>query len=133
MRRIKDSMRLVNPNMNFNSLFELEKQVKLLKQAILLPKPITSPYLFKNSQPCSSILFYGPSGTGKTCVAEAVAAEISLITIFSVSGSNLISKYQGETKQFLDTLFKYARSKKSSLIFFDENDSFGLSRTNKDQ
>lgn len=68
-----------------------------------------------------SILFSGPSGTGKTVTAEAMATELGK-SFLEVNYAHLESKYVGEMNKNLVALFELAR-KSDALIFFDEADS----------
>ena len=66
-------------------------------------------------------LFSGPSGTGKTLTAEAIAHELGR-TLSPVRLDRLVSKYVGDTEKHLAEVFKAARDN-SAVLFFDEADS----------
>ena len=66
-------------------------------------------------------LFTGPSGTGKTFAAEAIANEIDY-PLYRVDLGLLVSKYIGETEKNLNALFD-AAADKACLLLFDEADS----------
>jgi transitional endoplasmic reticulum ATPase len=68
------------------------------------------------------ILLHGPSGTGKTLLAKAVATE-SEANFISVRGPELLSKWVGESERGIREIFRRARQASPCVIFFDEIDS----------
>ncbi len=73
-------------------------------------------------------LLYGPPGTGKTMLAKAVAGEAG-VPVLTIAGSDFISSYVGQGAEKVKDLFEKARKLSPSIIFIDEIDSIGASRT----
>jgi transitional endoplasmic reticulum ATPase len=67
------------------------------------------------------ILLYGVPGTGKTMLAEGLAAE-SRAAVVTVSGAEIYSKFLGETETRLRQLFGTAEQQAPSIILLDEVD-----------
>jgi len=87
------------PNVSWDDVAGLEGAKEALKEAVLLP--IKFPHLFHGKrQPWKGILLYGPPGTGKSYLAKAVATEANS-TFFSVSSSDLVSKWMGESERYV--------------------------------
>ncbi|MES2041806.1 MAG: ATP-binding protein [Pseudomonadota bacterium] len=77
------------------------------------------------------VLFYGPSGTGKTMAASIIANELNL-GLYKIDLANVISKYIGETEKQLAQLFDQAEAM-NIVLFFDEAESlFGKRTESKD-
>lgn len=72
-------------------------------------------------------LFYGPSGTGKTMAARAVANELGL-SLWRIDLSKIMDKYIGETEKHLAEVFANAREQ-NTILFFDEADALFGKRT----
>lgn len=86
------------PNIRWEDVAGLEQAKEALKEAVILP--IKFPHLFTGKrQPWKGILLYGPPGTGKSYLAKAVATEANS-TFFSVSSSDLVSKWMGESERY---------------------------------
>ncbi|KAJ4387283.1 Vacuolar protein sorting-associated protein 4 [Gnomoniopsis smithogilvyi] len=109
------------PNVKWEDVAGLEQAKDALKEAVLLP--IKFPQMFHgNRKPWKGILLYGPPGTGKSYLAKALATEAKS-TFFSVSSSDLVSKWMGESERLVKQLFNMARENNPSIIFIDEIDA----------
>nr|CAD7459368.1 unnamed protein product [Timema tahoe] len=112
----------------WSDVVDLEDVKEALEEAVILP--LKFPQLFTGMRKTwKGILLFGPPGTGKTLLAKALASEAKASTFISVSSSDLVSKWFGESEKMVKNLFKLARSRKPSIIFIDEVDSLCSNRS----
>ncbi|QHO75624.1 cell division protein FtsH [Bradyrhizobium sp. CCBAU 051011] len=100
--------------------FELQEVVSFLKD----PKS----YGRLGAHVPKGILLVGPPGTGKTLLARAVAGEAG-VAFFSISGSEFVEMFVGVGAARVRDLFEQARQAAPCIIFVDELDALGRSRT----
>jgi len=117
-----------SPEETYADIGGLNPQINELREAVELP--LKKPELFDRIgiEPPKGVLLHGPPGTGKTLLARAVAHETNA-HFLRVVGSELVQKYIGEGARLVRELFDLARKKAPTIIFIDEIDAVGASRT----
>lgn len=129
--KLEGAIVVEKPHVKWSDVAGLEGAKEALKEAVILP--IRFPHLFTGKRiPWKGILLFGPPGTGKSYLAKAVATEANNSTFFSVSSSDLVSKWLGESEKLVKNLFELARQHKPSIIFIDEVDSLCSSRSDNE-
>ncbi|EGN94544.1 hypothetical protein SERLA73DRAFT_77916 [Serpula lacrymans var. lacrymans S7.3] len=95
--------------------------------------PLLHPQAFERLgiRPPKGVLLYGPPGCSKTVLARACACE-SGVNFVAVKGPELLNKFVGESERAVREIFRKARAASPSIIFFDEIDALGTSRTSAD-
>lgn len=118
-----------SPDVTFELVGGLSTEIEEVREAV--EYPLTKPEVFERIgvEPPKGILLFGPPGTGKTLVAKAVAHNAKA-TFIRMSGSELVHKFIGEGAQMVRELFALARDKAPSIVFIDEIDAIGTTRTN---
>jgi len=110
------------PDVRWSEIGGLDGIKKELQEAVEWPLKYPELYNTIGYTIPKGILLYGPSGTGKTMLAKAVATE-SEANFISVRGPELLSKWVGESERGVREVFKRARQASPCVIFFDEIDS----------
>ncbi|MCX8192027.1 MAG: AAA family ATPase, partial [Nitrososphaerales archaeon] len=113
---------LETPDVKWSDIGDLENVKRELQEAVEWPLKYPELYGKLGYSIPKGILLYGPSGTGKTLLAKAVATE-SEANFISVRGPELLSKWVGESERGVREVFRRARQAAPCIIFFDEIDS----------
>jgi len=111
-----------NPDVQWDEVGGLAEVKRELMEAVEWPMKYPELYEKLGHKMPRGILLHGPSGTGKTLMAKAVATE-SEANFVSVRGPELLSKWVGESERGIREIFKRARQSAPCVIFFDEIDS----------
>ena len=110
------------PDVKWEDIGGLDTVKRELQEAVEWPLKYPALYRELKHNIPKGILLYGPSGTGKTLLAKAVATE-SEANFISVKGPELLSKWVGESEKGIREIFRKARQASPCVVFFDEIDS----------
>jgi len=115
------------PDVNFNDIGGLDKQIEELTEAIVLP--LDNPDMFTRIgiQSPKGVLLHGPPGTGKTLLARAVANACNACFL-KLAGPQLVQMYIGDGAKIIRDAFEIAKNKQPSIVFIDELDAVGTKR-----
>ena len=110
------------PDVSWEDIGGLENVKEELIQAVSWPLRHAEVFERYSVQPTRGIMLHGPSGTGKTLLAKALAKE-SGVNFISVKGPSLMSRYVGESERAIREVFRTARQAAPSILYFDEIES----------
>ncbi|WP_298650130.1 AAA family ATPase [uncultured Proteiniphilum sp.] len=127
-----DSRFLQKPNINFSDVGGMEVVKKEIELKII--KPLLHPELYKayGKKIGGGILLYGPPGCGKTFIAKATAGQVNAKFI-SVSLNDILDMWIGNSEKNLHDIFELARHNIPCVLFIDEIDALGASRSDMKQ
>jgi transitional endoplasmic reticulum ATPase len=118
---------LESPDIPWTAIGGLEEVKRELQEAVEWPLRYPELYTKLGHSMPKGLLMHGPSGTGKTLLAKAVATE-SEANFISVRGPELLSKWVGESERGIREIFRRARQAAPCVVFFDEIDSIAPTR-----
>src|SRR5256884_311359 len=118
---------LESPDIPWTEIGGLEEVKRELQEAVEWPLRYPDLYTKLGHSMPKGLLMHGPSGTGKTMLAKAVATE-SEANFISVKGPELMSKWVGESERGIREIFRRARQAAPCVVFFDEIDSIAPTR-----
>lgn len=120
------------PSINFShvgGMYKVKDEID-----IKIVQPLKNADLFKKygKKIGGGILMYGPPGCGKTHLARATAGEINA-NFISIGIHDVLNMWLGNSEKQLHELFETARRKAPCVLFFDEIDALGASRSDMRQ
>jgi transitional endoplasmic reticulum ATPase len=120
------------PNINFADVGGMDDVKKEIDLKII--KPILHPDIYKayGKKAGGGILLYGPPGCGKTFIAKATAGQVNARFI-NVGLNDILDMWIGSSERNLHEIFEMARSNTPCVLFFDEIDALGASRSDMKQ
>ena len=124
---VQESLEKDVPPLIYENVGGLKEEIRKIKEMIELP--LRHPELFKRLgvESPKGVLLHGPSGTGKTLLAKAIANETNA-NFYSLGGPEIMSKFYGESEERLRSIFHDADKNAPSIIFIDEIDSIASKR-----
>jgi transitional endoplasmic reticulum ATPase len=110
------------PDVSWNDIGGLDEVKQRLQETVELP--LRNPQVLTASglPPHVGALLHGPSGTGKTLLAKAIAKECG-VNFISVDGPEIFTKWLGESEEGVRQIFRIARQVAPAVIFFDQLDA----------
>lgn len=127
-----DSRFLQKPKVNFSDVGGMEAVKKEIELKII--KPLLHPELYKayGKKVGGGILLYGPPGCGKTFIAKATAGQVNAKFI-SVGLNDILDMWIGNSEKNLHEIFELSRKNSPCVLFIDEIDALGASRSDMKQ
>lgn len=115
------------PDIRWEDIGGLEELKETLKEVVEWPLNHREDFRRIGINPSKGILLFGPPGTGKTMLTKAVATE-SGANFISVKGSEILSKWFGESERKITEIFKKSKKASPCIVFFDEIDAIAPMR-----
>ena len=116
------------PDINFDDVGGMERVKDEIEIKII--RPLQHPELYEayGKKIGGGILLYGPPGCGKTYLAKATAGQVKA-KFMKIGINDVLDMWIGNSEKQLHEIFEHARRNKPCVLFFDEVDALGASRT----
>jgi transitional endoplasmic reticulum ATPase len=133
----EDGKRVGDKNAEFdirawNEVAGLVQVKAALYEAIIMPLKHAELFeKYKVNPPVKGILMFGPPGCGKTMIARAIAKSVG-VAFVQRSGTDIHTKYYGESAAHAREMFQEARNNAPCVLFIDEIDAVVPARSETD-
>ena len=120
------------PTINFDEVGGMEAVKEQIRVKIIYPITHAEMFAAYGKKAGGGILMYGPPGCGKTYIARATAGEVKS-NFISIGINDVLDMWIGNSERNLHDLFQQARNNRPCVLFFDEVDALGASRSDMRQ
>lgn len=118
---------LGSPNVRFDDIVGMDELKQRIRRYILKAENPEELSRWPGARSGDGMILFGPPGTGKTFFAKAVATELDA-AFYDVKGSNLLSKWVGESQKNVSRLFESISGHERAVLFMDEIDGLLAAR-----
>lgn len=128
----EDNYFMEKPKWKFKDVGGMQRVKDEISMKII--QPLKNPELYRafGKKTGGGILLYGPPGCGKTFIAKATAGEIDAKFI-NIGLHDILDMWVGNSEKNLHEIFEMARRNTPCVLFFDEVDAMGASRSDLKQ
>jgi len=116
------------PTIGFESVGGMESVKEQVRIKLIYPLEHADMFAAYGKKIGGGVLMYGPPGCGKTHLARATAGEVKA-NFVSVGISDVLDMWLGKSERNLHEIFEAARRSIPCVLFFDEVDALGASRS----
>lgn len=124
--------KLEKPQIKFDDVGGMDAVKEQIRVKIIFPITHAEMYAAYGKQAGGGILMYGPPGCGKTYLARATAGEVDA-RFLSIGINDVLDMWVGNSERNLGQWFQQARTNRPCVLFFDEVDALGASRSDMRQ
>jgi transitional endoplasmic reticulum ATPase len=115
------------PDVSWSDIGGLQEAIRLLRETVEFPLLHPEAFADIGLSPARGVVLHGPSGTGKSLLAMAVASA-SGANLVTVNGPEVFSKWLGESEEHIRDAFQMARQSAPTVVLLDQLDAMASRR-----
>jgi len=121
-----------HPKITFADVGGMDAVKERIRMKVIYPQQNAELFKAYGKRLGGGLLLYGPPGCGKTYLARATAGEVRA-RFYAIGLHDVLDMWIGQSEKNLHEIFQVARAQAPSVLFFDEVDALGASRSDMRQ